>query len=320
MCWVFNIQLPQIEKAEAATNYARYRIEPLEPGWGHTLGSSLRRILLSSLPGTAVTAIRVDPLSDDMSHVEGVQEDLLDIILNVKQLRLRAENDKLPEPQVISLRAGAERNGEVALTAADLAFPEGIEVLDPEQIIATLDTPDTPVEMELLIQQGRGYVAADERSDAPLEMIPIDAIYTPIPRVNYIIEHTRVGMMTNYDRLLLDIWTDGTITPDEAISQAAHILTRYANSIASFGQEPEEEPEMAETGAAPPAAAALNLDDLGLSVRTLNALKRANIHTVAQVLDTGDDQLLGLRNFGQKSLDELKAALAEHGIERAEAE
>jgi len=314
---VFNIQLPQIEKAESRTNYALYRIDPLEPGWGHTLGSALRRILLSSLQGAAVTAIRVDPLNEEMSGIEGVQEDLLDVILNVKQLRLRAENDVLHEAQVVALRAATERDGGTTVTAGDLTLPEGIEVLNPDQILATLDRPDAPVEIELLIERGQGYVAADQRADTPLDMIPIDAIYTPIPRVNYIIEHTRVGQMTNYDRLLLEIWTDGSITPDEAISQAAQILTRYATSIASFGREAAPTPEATPSAQAPTSGTTnLTLDDLHLSVRTLNALKRANIHTVAQVMSTSNDELLGLRNFGQKSLDELKAALSVHGITR----
>jgi DNA-directed RNA polymerase subunit alpha len=317
---VFNIQLPQIERAQAGTNYALFRIEPLEPGWGHTLGAALRRILLSSLPGAAVTAIRVDPLSADMSGVEGVQEDLLDIILNVKQVRLRAENDALHDAQLVGLRERSERNGGSVLTAADLALPEGVEVLNPEHVLATLDQPDSPVELEVLVGEGRGYVPADQHADTPMDMIPVDAIYTPIPRVNYIIEHTRVGMMTNYDRLLLEIWTDGTITPDEAISQASRILTRYATSIASFGQETEAIPEVApQAGPAPaPSAANMTLDDLKLSVRTLNALKRANISSVAQVLATSDQDLMGLRNFGLKSLDELKAALEANGITRGE--
>jgi DNA-directed RNA polymerase subunit alpha len=318
---VFNIQLPQIERAQAGTNYALFRIEPLEPGWGHTLGAALRRILLSSLPGAAVTAIRVDPLSEDMSGVEGVQEDLLDIILNVKQVRLRAENDALHEAQLVGLRERSERNGGAVLTAADLAVPEGVEVLNPEHVLATLERPDAPVELEVLMGEGRGYVPADQHADTPMDMIPVDAIYTPIPRVNYIIEHTRVGMMTNYDRLLLEIWTDGTITPDDAISQASRILTRYATSIASFGQETEAIPEVApQAGPAPaPSAANMTLDDLKLSVRTLNALKRANINSVAQVLATSDQDLMGLRNFGLKSLDELKAALEANGITRGEA-
>jgi DNA-directed RNA polymerase subunit alpha len=264
---VFNIQLPQIERVRSEDNYALFRVDPLEPGWGYTLGSALRRILLSSLQGTAVTAIRLDPLNEDMSSVEGVREDLLDIILNVKQLRLRAATEVPEEGQIVGLRDRSERNGDNTLTAGDLALPEGVEVLNPDQVLATLATPDAPVELELLLEAGRGYVSADERDNAPLDMIPIDAIYTPIPRVNYIIEHTRVGMMTNYDRLLLEIWTDGTITPDEAISQAARILTRYATSIASFGQETDAIPEVAPaTPSTAPSAANMTLDELKVAL------------------------------------------------------
>lgn len=317
---MFNIQLPQIERVKSETNYALFQIEPLEPGWGHTLGAALRRILLSSLEGAAVTAIRLEPLSQDMSAVEGVQEDLLDVILNVKQLRLHADNDALREAQAVALRAQSDRNGGMALTGADLLLPNGVRLLNPDHLLATLERPDAPVELELLIEAGRGYVAAETRTDTPLDMIPIDAIYTPIPRVNYIIEHTRVGMMTNYDRLLLEIWTDGTITPDEAIRQAARILTRYATSIASFGQETEEDLEEVyeEDGTSQPNTTEIDLDDLHLSVRTMNALKRANINTVARILATSEADLLGLRNFGQKSLEELKSVLAEHGITREE--
>lgn len=316
---MFNIQLPQIERVQTGTDYSLFRIEPLEPGWGNTLGAALRRILLSSLPGAAVTAIRLDPLNADMNGVEGVQEDLLDIILNVKQVRLRAAGAALNAAQVVGLRAAGERHGGLELTAADLALPDGVEVLNPDHVLATLERADAPVEMEVQIAGGRGYVPADQHTDTPLDMIPVDAIYTPIPRVNYIIEHTRVGMMTNYDRLLLEIWTDGTITPDEAISQAARILTRYATSIASFGQESESvaEPVAAVNGtAAAPSAGNVTLDDLKLSVRTLNALKRANINSITQVLETSNQELMSLRNFGQKSLDELRVALAANGIHK----
>jgi DNA-directed RNA polymerase subunit alpha len=314
---VFSIQLPQIERVKTDTNYALFRIEPLEPGWGYTLGASLRRILLSSLAGVAVTAIRLSPVNDEMTRVEGLQEDLLDVILNVKQIKLRSLGEAPDEAQVVGLRPASERNGNPTLTAADPALPEGIEVLNPDQLLATLDKPGAPVKLEVQIGSGRGYVSADTHRDTPMDMIPVDAIYTPIPRVNFINEHTRVGMMTNYDRLLLEIWTDGTITPDDAIGQAARILTRYATSIASFGQETEAEPEPPAAGEAPAAPVAnVTLEDLHLSVRTLNALKRANINSIAQVLATSDAELMGLRNFGQKSLDELKTALTANGINK----
>ena len=315
---MFNIQLPQIECVERRDNYGRFRIEPLEPGWGHTLGSSLRRILLSSLLGAAVTAIRVEPLTDDMAGVEGVQEDLLDIILNAKQLRLKAKPDLLQGGMRLTLRP--DGTGTRPLTAGDLEVPEGIEVINPETMLFTPASDGGSWELELLVEQGRGYVAADEQINTPPDMIPLDATYTPILKVDYVIEHTRVGQNVDYDRLLLEIGTDGSISPEDALSQAARILTRYANTVANFGQD---DGDLAETAAqAGPSladeAAAMSLDELGLSVRTVNALKRANINTVAQALAVSDQELMGLRNFGQKSLDELKAALSEHGFEKLE--
>jgi DNA-directed RNA polymerase subunit alpha len=313
---VFNIQLPQIECAERRDNYGMFRIAPLEPGWGHTLGSSLRRILLSSLLGAAVTAIRIEPLNDDMSGVEGVQEDLLDIILNVKQLRLKAESDALRGGMRLTLRPNG--NGTRPLTAGDLDVPEGVEVINPDTELFTPTGDGGHWELELLIEQGRGYVSADEQHHTPEDMIPVDATYTPILRVDYVIEHTRVGQNVDYDRLLLEIGTDGSITPEDALSQAARILTRYSNTIASFGQDTGDLDEVAPAAGPTPAdeAATLSLDDLGLSVRTVNALKRAGINTVAQALAVSDQELLGLRNFGQKSLEELKDALAARGFSK----
>jgi DNA-directed RNA polymerase subunit alpha len=272
--------------------------------------------LLSSLLGAAVTAIRIEPLNDDLSGVEGVQEDLLDIILNVKQLRLKAESDALLGGMRLTLRPNG--NGTRPLTAGDLDIPEGVEVMNPETELFTPTGDGGQWEMELLVEQGRGYVPADEQHHTPEDMIPVDATYTPILRVDYVIEHTRVGQNVDYDRLLLEIGTDGSITPEDALSQAARILTRYSNSIASFGQDTGELDEIAPVAGPTPAdeAATLNLDDLGLSVRTVNALKRAGINTVAQALAVSDQELLGLRNFGQKSLEELKDALAARGFNK----
>jgi DNA-directed RNA polymerase subunit alpha len=313
---VFNIQLPQIETIESRDDYGRFRIEPLEPGWGHTLGSSLRRILLSSLLGAAVTAIRLEPLNDDMSGVDGIQDNLLDIILNVKQVRVKATGDQFQGGMRLTLRP--DGTGTRLLTAADLQLPDGIEVINPDTELLTPTAEQGHWELELLVEQGRGYVPADEQPNTPPDMIPLDATYTPILRVDYVIEHTRVGQNVDYDRLLLEITTDGTLIPEDALGQAAKILTRYANTIANFGQD-EGEPEevAAQPGPAPVNEAAnLSLDDLGLSVRTVNALKRANINTVAQALAVSDNELLGLRNFGHKSLDELKDALTARGFEK----
>jgi DNA-directed RNA polymerase subunit alpha len=309
---LFDVTLPEINRDAAGENYGRYRIEPLQPGWGTTLGSSLRRILMQSIPGAAVTAIRLAEMPDDPSEVPGIEEGLLDLVLNVKQLRFRTIEGQtdLPHEYRVTLRADGKEARE--LTAADLELPEGVEVVDPDLVLATASRGKTPFELELLVETGRGYSPADARTEVPPDMIPVDAMYTPVPKVNYLIEHTRVGQMTDYDRLLLEIWTDGTMAPDDALSQAARILTQYATSVAGYGRDSADigiedlTPAVEEEVDKP-------LEVLNLSMRTANALKRANINTISQVLALSDNDLLGLRNFGQKSLDELRDALSEHG-------
>src|SRR4051794_24044631 len=298
----------------ANETYGRYRIEPLQPGWGTTLGSSLRRILMSSMQGAAVTALRLPEMPDDPSEVEGIEESLLDLVLNVKQLRFRLAEDVEEGAQYRAhLRGG---DGAAELTAAELELPEGVEVVDPTLVLATA-TGKAPFEMEVLIEKGEGYSPADARTDVPEDMLPIDAMYTPVPRVNYVIEHTRVGQMTDYDRLLLEIWTDGTMEPDDALSHAARILTQYATAVATYGRDVTE---LGIEEITPPVEDNTDrpLEELNLSMRTANALKRANINTVSQVLALSDSDLLSLRNFGQKSLDELRAALEEHGYSMPE--
>jgi DNA-directed RNA polymerase subunit alpha len=308
---LFDVTLPEITRDAAGDNYGRYRIEPLQPGWGTTLGSSLRRILIAALPGAAVTAIRLAEMPEDPSEVEGIEESLIDLVLNVKQLRFNVPDELLQNGDVrCFLRY--EGKGSHELTASELELPEGVEVVNPDLAIATA-TGKSPFDLELLVEKGKGYSAADTRSEVPADMIPIDAMFTPIPRVNYLIEHTRVGQITDFDRLLLEIWTDGTLQPDDALSQAAKILTQYAVSVASYGRSvadlgiEEIAPQVEEELDRP-------LEVLNLSMRTANALKRANINTISAVVAMSDNDLLGLRNFGQKSLDELKAALREHGF------
>jgi DNA-directed RNA polymerase subunit alpha len=308
---LFDVTLPEITRDSSNESYGRYRIEPLQPGWGTTLGASLRRILMSSLIGAAVTAIRLAEMPDDPSEVEGIEENLMDLVLNVKQLRFRVPEEFAAENREfrVTLHIDAKSPGE--RTAADLELPEGVEVVDPTLYLLTA-SGKAPFEMELLVETGKGYSPADSREDVPVDMIPIDAMYTPVPKVNYIIEHTRVGQMTDYDRLLLEIWTDGSVQPDDALSQAARILTQYAASVAGYGRDSSD---LGLEEMAPPSEDDLDrpLEDLDLSMRTANALKRANINTVSQVLALNDNDLLGLRNFGQKSLDELRAALEAHG-------
>lgn len=309
---MFDVRLPEITRDAGGDNYGRYRIEPLQPGWGTTIGASLRRILLSSLPGAAVTGIRLGEMPDDPNSIEGIEEGLIDLVLNIKQLRFRVAADAQSgdEGLRVHLRLDNDARGEVL--ANRLELPEGVEVIDSEAFLLTA-TGAVPFELELLIETGRGYVSADTHTNLPEDMIPVDAMYTPVPRVNYVVEHTRVGQMTDFDRLLLDIWTDGTIQPDDALSQAAQILTQYATAVARYGRDVSEL-ELEEV--VPDEEDPINrpIEALDLSMRTTNALRRANITTIAQVLAMNNNDLLHLRNFGQKSLTELLDALAAHGF------
>lgn len=309
---MFDVHLPEITRDSGGNNYSRYRIEPLQPGWGTTLGASLRRILISSLRGAAVTGIRLPETPEDPNEIPGIEESLIDLVLNVKQLRFRATGEAAaPTAHYrVLIHYGNKRAGDIA--ADFIQLPEGLEIINPDALIATATGSGEPFELELLIESGVGYETAEARTDVPEDIIPIDAMFTPIPRVNYIVEHTRVGQVTDYDRLLLEIWTDGTMQPDEAVSQAARILTQYATAVAGYGRD------MADLGLEETAAPAeddtdRSIEVLNLSMRTTNALKRANITTIAQVLSLTDNDLLHLRNFGQKSLVELREVLVSHG-------
>lgn len=311
---MFDVSLPEINCDAVSDSYGRYRIEPLQPGWGTTLGASLRRILITSLIGAAVTGIRLGEMPDDPSEIPGIEEGLIDLVLNVKQLRFRVPmNSEESVEYRATLQVVSKISGEI--TAATLELPEGVEIINPEALVATANGDGSTFELELLIETGTGYGSADVRTDLPGDIIPVDAIYTPVPKVNYVVEHTRVGQMTDYDRLLLEIWTDGTLPPDDALSQAARILTGYATAVARYGRDVtdlglEEPPPPVEDETNRP------IEILNLSMRTTNALKRANITSIAQVLAYSDNDLLHLRNFGQKSLVELLEALQAHGYNR----
>ncbi|HST05277.1 MAG TPA: DNA-directed RNA polymerase subunit alpha [Chloroflexia bacterium] len=295
-------------------NYSRYRIEPLQPGWGTTLGASLRRIMISSLHGAAVTGLRLAELPDDPNEIPGIRENLIDLVLNVKQLRFRISEDMALADENTQMHVYLNYPNTEAgdITAESLEVPEGLEIINPETLIAEATGDGTPFQLDLLVQTGIGYETAEARIEVPDDMIPVDAMYTPIPRVSYVVERTRVGQMTDYDRLLLEIWTDGTIDPDDAVSQAARILTQYATAVAGYGRD------IADLGIDEPVAPVeddtnRSIEVLNLSMRTTNALKRANITTIGQILSLSDNDLLHLRNFGTKSLDELKDALAANG-------
>ncbi|HET8913260.1 MAG TPA: DNA-directed RNA polymerase subunit alpha [Ktedonobacteraceae bacterium] len=300
---MLDITLPRIKNTKTLDNYASYDIEPLEAGYGMTLGNALRRVLLSSLPGAAVTSIRIEGVQHEFQDVKGVMEDVTDIVLNVKKLRLRSFSD-----HPVSMRL--EVSGEHVVTAADILAPTTVEIVNPDLYIATLDDENARLEMELVVETGRGYVPADSKEDQPIGVIPVDAIYTPVQKVNYSVEHTRVGQMTNFDKIVLDLTTDGTITPDEALRQSADILVRHFTLLANYRAaiaEPEKPP--LSSLPIPQKIYDTPIEELDLSVRAYNCLKRSNITKVGQVLSMNEEDLLGVRNFGEKSLQELRERL-----------
>jgi DNA-directed RNA polymerase subunit alpha len=303
------MMLPKVETKETATALGRYQIEPLEPGFGATLGNAMRRVLLSSLPGAAVTSIRIENVYHEFSDIPHVKEDTTELLLNIKQIRVRSFTDR-----PVQMRVEASGAGEV--TAADIIAPPDVEIVNPELHLATLDSPEARLNLELTVERGKGYQTGDHRDGLPIGVIPVDAIFTPIRKVNYAVDTTRVGQITNYERLNLDVWTDGTIAPDDAISQAANILVRH---LSLFTELVSKTAGRVEKGAAGPTAIPQRLyempiEDLNLSVRAYNCLKRAGITKVGQILEMSEDDLLGVRNFGHKSLDELRERLAAHNI------
>jgi DNA-directed RNA polymerase subunit alpha len=305
---VLDIALPRMISTESTPNYASYDIEPLEAGYGMTLGNALRRVLLSSLPGAAVTSIKIEGVSHEFQDVPHVKEDVTDIVLNVKKLRLRSFSER---PVTMHIDVTGERT----VTAADIQVPNVVEIVNPDLLICTLDSAKAHLEMELVVETGKGYVSAESKEDDPIGQIPVDAIFTPVQKVNYTVEHTRVGQMTNYDKIVLEIFTDGTITPDEAMRQAAQVLVQHFQMIAEYGGTVTpgvagQELKPGPTDYPIPAKIFDTLiEELDLSVRSYNCLKRSGITKVGQVLMMSEDDLLAVRNFGEKSLQELKDRL-----------
>lgn len=301
---------PKIERIAEAQAYGKYEIQPLERGYGITLGNALRRAMLSSLEGAAVTSVRITEVDHEYDTIPGVQEDVLRFMLNLKKLRL-----KLHEGDFASLHLEVE--GEGVVTAADIITPPEIEIVNPDLYLLTVDGRDTPLSIEMTVGRGRGYVPADQRSDRlPIGELPIDSIFNPVKRVNWNVSSARVGQSTDYDSLIIEIWTDGTIEPEKALSTSAKILMGHlqhlagvsAESLAAMAEDiEEEEPEEEEIE--------IPIEELDLSVRVFNSLKRTGITTVGEVLELyekGDDALLSIRNFGVKSLSELKEKLIEN--------
>ncbi len=301
----------QIETIEAGLNYGRYKAEPLEPGYGTTLGNTLRRILLRSLEGVAVSRIRIDNVWHEFSTVEHVREDVTEIVLNLKRIRLKRVMEMNGEARA-HLYVRGDAAGERVVTAGDVTWPSEVDLINPEQVIATIDSPDGVLDMDIWVSRDRGYRPAELQETYSLGEIPIDAIFTPIQKVNFVVEHTRVGPMTDYDRLIIEVLTDGTIEPDDALAQAAQILVDHARTFADFNRKTRD----AAASASPFISDEVQnkpLAELGLSPRVLNALRSRQIERVGQVLTMDPDQLLSIRNFGPRSLTELREKLAEFG-------
>ncbi len=302
---MLELVLPKVESSALSKNYGRFAIGPLETGNGITLGNSLRRVLLSSLPGAAVTSIKLDGIQHDFAPIPNFREDTMALILNIKEIRLRLHGEG-------PYRLHASQRGEGVLRAGDIELPSEVEILNPSLKLATADNDDAHMEMELVVEHGRGYSPAEERERLPIGELPVDAIFSPIRKVAYDVERVRVGQVTDFDRLVMEIWTDGTVEPAEALSTAAQILVRHLRLIVNFGGlTVEEEMEEVEEGI-PSRVYETPIEELDLSVRAFNCLKRAGIVKIGEVLERlekGDDEMLAIRNFGQKSLDELKEAL-----------
>ena len=309
---MLNLVLPKIEADAQARNYRRFVIGPMESGYGITLGNSLRRILLSSLEGAAITSIQVRGIHHEFSTMPHIREDLTSLLLNLKQVRFRFLDDA--EDQT---RLRLEVKGEGVVVAGDIVCPPIVEVINPEQYLLTTDSPEADLEMEMTVARGRGYSPAEERGKLPVAEIPTDAIFSPTRKVNYKVERARIGQVSNFDRLVMEIWTDGTISPREALSTGAQILAKHMAVIAEFGDVTVEvEPEVEESRI-PERIAETNIEDLDLSVRAFNCLKRAGITKVGEILEKlerDEEELLAIRNFGQKSLDELKGNLEAKGF------
>ncbi len=306
---MFTLVLPKIEMEAISQQYGRFVIGPMESGYGVTLGNALRRVLLSSLPGAAVTSLRIMNVAHEFATIPHVREDVMQIILQIKQLRLRMDGDG---PGRMTLEA----RGEGVVTAGDIVAPPEIEILNPDLYLFTADTGDAHVEIEFTVEQGRGYSPAEERERLAIGELPVDAIFSPVRRVAFDVERARVGQMTNYDRLTMEIWTDGRVSPMDSLKEAARILVTHLRLIAGITEEPELGGEVSE-GAIPARVRDMPIDEMGLSVRVFNALKRAGISKVGEVLELlekGEGAILTIRNFGDKSLVELRERLEQLGF------
>ena len=312
---MIEIEKPKIEIVEISEDnrYGKFVCEPLERGYGTTLGNSLRRILLSSLPGAAITSIRIDGVLHEFSTIPGVRDDVTNIVLNLKSLCFKMYSE---EPRVLRL----DIKGEKEVSAADIITDPDVEILNTDLHIATLNE-DGELHIEMTVERGKGYVAAEKnkKPDHVIGVIPIDSIFSPVQRVNYTVQDTRVGNVTDYDKLILEVWTDGSIRPEESVSRAAAILISHFKlfqNMAGIPEEEEEEEVLPPEPEEPDASKVLEttIDDLDLSVRSFNCLKRANINTVADLVSKTEEDMMKVRNLGRKSLEEVKKKLEEYDL------
>ena len=308
---ISNLVMPKIESTAMTREYGRFVFGPLERGYGITLGNSLRRVLLASLPGVAITSIRVTDAPHEFSAIPFVREDMMQLILHIKQLRLALHDTDMA-------RLRLEVQGAGTVTAADIQLPPEAEIINTDLYLFTVDSDDAFLEIEMTAETGRGYSPAEDRGRLPIGELPVDAIFSPIRRVSYDVEKTRVGQIADYDRVIMEIWTDGTIKPEEALAQSAQILTQHLRPLAGVSEEtfmPVEEEVVEE--AIPNEIYDAPIEQLDLSVRVFNSLKRTGITKVGEMLemlDRGDETMLAIRNFGEKSLEELKHQLRAKGF------
>jgi DNA-directed RNA polymerase subunit alpha len=308
---ISNLVLPKIESTAMSQEYGRFIIGPLERGYGTTVGNSLRRVLLASLPGAAITSVRVTDVPHEFSAIPNVREDMMQLILHLKQLRLTLHDTDMA-------RLRLEVHGAGTVTAADIQTPPEVDIINPDLYLFTVDADDAFLEIEMTAETGRGYSPAEERGRLPIGELPIDAIFSPIRRVGYEVEKTRVGLVSDYDRVIMQIWTDGTMKPEDALAKSAQIMTQYLRPLAGVTEETfieVEEEEEEET--IPNEVYDTPIEHLDLSVRVFNSLKRTGITKVGEMLemlDRGEETMLAIRNFGEKSLEELKTQLKVKGF------
>ena len=311
---LFDFERPNIEVAEISEDhqYGKFVVEPLERGYGTTLGNSLRRIMLSSLPGTAVSQIKIEGVLHEFSSIPGVKEDVTEIVMNIKSLAIR-NNSMNDEPKT----AYIEFNGEGVVHALDIQVDQDLEIMNPDLVIATLSGRDAKLYMELIITNGRGYVGADRNKtdDLPIGVIAVDSIYTPVERVNISVENTRVGQVTDFDKLTMDVFTNGTLAPDEAVSLAAKVLSEHLSLFINLSENAKTAEVMVEKeNDEREKVLEMSIDELELSVRSFNCLKRAGINTVEELTSKTPDDMMKVRNLGRKSLEEVLEKLKELGL------